>query len=69
MLTLHLHFLRLITEVRFSSRFDENIRLSFLFVLMLDLNNGEVTADGAFGAFFFGNGGSPINDQPTSASK
>jgi hypothetical protein len=39
------------------------LNFSFFFLSILDLGGGETSTDGAFGSFFFGNGGSPINKE------
>jgi len=41
-----------------------SFKLNFYFFLsILDLGGGETPSNGAFGSFFFGNGGSPINKE------
>lgn len=48
----------------------ESIFYLFLFLLIFNLGNGgETSADGAFGSFFFGNSGSPINKDQTNDGK
>jgi hypothetical protein len=42
---------------------------NFPCLLILDLGGGETSTDGAFGSFFFGNGGSPVNKEQTPDGK
>jgi len=50
---------------------DNGVDTSFSFAAFTygDLGGGEASTDGAFGSFFFGNGGSPINKEQADNGK
>jgi hypothetical protein len=64
---LHFHLLHLVMAVGFLFVF--HIEFNFPCLLILDLGGGETSTDGAFGSFFFGNGGSPVNKEQTPDGK
>jgi len=56
----------------YGGRFLISLLFKIKFLLLssiLDLGGSEISTDGGFGSFFFGNGGSPINNEQTQNEK